>query len=317
MLILIRDLLRHLAPRRLAAVLMALLFPFVVTASAREPAPSSAPASAPAAVQAAYPALWKVSDADTTIYLFGTIHALPKGIEWFGGPVAKAFEGSQELVTEIVESDPAQMQKLVMEKAMLPQGQTLRAILPPETRVTYEGALGTLGVGAGAFDAFEPWYAAIGLATLPLVRQGYDNANGVETALDAKAKALGRPHSALETAEFQLSLFDSLPLDVQKRYLAEVVTNLPHASDDLAAMVDAWRKGDADRLASLMNADEDDPALVEALLINRNRAWAGWVRDRLAKPGTVFVAVGAGHLAGPGSVQDQLARLGIASTRVQ
>lgn len=315
MLILIRDLLRHLAPRRLAAVLMALLFPFVVSASAREPAPSSAPA--PAAVQAAYPALWKVSDADTTIYLFGTIHALPKGIEWFGGPVAKAFEGSQELVTEIVESDPAQMQKLVMEKAMLPQGQTLRAILPPETRVTYEGALGTLGVGAGAFDAFEPWYAAIGLATLPLVRQGYDNANGVETALDARAKALGRPHSALETAEFQLSLFDSLPLDVQKRYLAEVVTNLPHASDDLAAMVDAWRKGDADRLASLMNADEDDPALVEALLINRNRAWAGWVRDRLAKPGTVFVAVGAGHLAGPGSVQDQLARLGIASTRVQ
>ena len=315
MLILIRDLLRHLAPRRLAAVLMALLFPFVVTASAREPAPASAPA--PAAVQAAYPALWKVSDADTTIYLFGTIHALPKGIEWFGGPVAKAFEGSQELVTEIVESDPAQMQKLVMEKAMLPQGQTLRAILPPETRVTYEGALGTLGVGAGAFDAFEPWYAAIGLATLPLVRQGYDNANGVETALDAKAKALGRPHSALETAEFQLSLFDSLPLDVQKRYLAEVVTNLPHASDDLAAMVDAWRKGDADRLASLMNADEDDPALVDALLINRNRAWADWVRDRLAKPGTVFVAVGAGHLAGPGSVQDQLARLGIASTRVQ
>ena len=82
-------------------------------------------------------------------------------------------------------------------------------------------------------------------------------------------------------------------------------------------MVDAWKRGDADSLARLMNEEEDEPELMERLLTNRNKAWADWVKARLDKPGTVFVAVGAGHLAGNGSVQEQLATRGIATTRVQ
>ena len=31
------------------------------------------------------PALWKVADKDTTIYLFGTVHALPKDVPWMRG----------------------------------------------------------------------------------------------------------------------------------------------------------------------------------------------------------------------------------------
>ena len=302
--------------RRIACLLLALLFPFTATASnvGLVPVPSTRAQPAP---DAAYPALWKVSDEDTTIYLFGTIHALPDGVEWFGGPVEKAFDGSQELVTEIVEGDPAAIQKLVLEKALLPGGQSLRAMLTPEQRASYEAALGRIGLPAAAFDRFDPWFPAINLVVLALKQQGYSSLNGVETALDTKAKALGRPHTALETMEYQLGVFDSLPVETQKAYLAEVVKQLPDAASDVGKMVDAWRKGDAERLATLMNADEDDPAIVEALLTNRNRAWSRWIRDRLAKPGTVFVAVGAGHLGGPGSVQEQLAGLGIATTRVQ
>ena len=70
----------------------------------------AAPAPAPAPAR---PSLWKVSDSDTTIYLFGTIHVLPKGIDWFGGKIEQAFDSSQELVTEIVESEPGQMQAAV------------------------------------------------------------------------------------------------------------------------------------------------------------------------------------------------------------
>ena len=302
--------------RRIACLLVALLFPFAVTASDVGLVPVPSTRAQPAA-DAAFPALWKVSDEDTTIYLFGTIHALPEGIEWFGGPVEKAFDGSQELVTEIVEGEPAAVQKLVLEKAMLPGGQTLRAMLTPAQRASYEGALGKIGMPPAAFDRFEPWFPAINLVVLSLKQEGYSSLNGVEATLDSKARALGRPHAALETIEYQLSVFDSLPVETQKRYLAAVVDQLPNAASDVGKMVDAWRKGDAERLAMLMNADEDDPEIIEALLTNRNRAWSRWIRDRLAKPGTVFVAVGAGHLGGPGSVQDQLAALGIASTRVQ
>jgi len=261
--------------------------------------------------------MWLVRDADTTIYLFGTVHALPPGVDWLNGPVATAFDNSQELVTEIVETDPAGMQAAVLAKAMLPAGQSLRAMLTPPQRTAFEATLAANGLPAAAFDRMKPWYAAMVLSTLPVMRQGYASENGVEELLDSRAKAARRPHSALETPEFQLGLFDSLPEKVQLRYLNEVVSDLPSALDELRDIVDAWKKGDAENLAKLMNEEEDAPELMELLLHNRNRTWANWIKARMDRPGTVFLAVGAGHLAGAGSVQQELATKGIASTRIQ
>lgn len=263
------------------------------------------------------PALWKVSDADTTIYLFGTIHALPANVPWYRGQVATAFEGSKELVTEIVDADPAAMQQVILTKALLPQGQTLRALLSPREKLDYEAALAAQKLPVDAFDAFEPWYAAMVLATLPLLRDGFAAEMGVEKLLGTRAKALGRPQSGLETAEYQLGLFDGLGPDVQKRYLLEVIKTLPTMKGDLARIIEAWKTGDAETLARLINAEEDDPALVAALITDRNKAWADWIKARLDQPGVVFVAVGAGHLAGSGSVQDQLAARGVRATRLQ
>lgn len=274
---------------------------------------SARQASAPAA---SHPALWKVADEDTTIYLFGTVHALPDGIYWYIGKVSDSFEQSQELVTEILESGD-DGQSAILATAMLPQDKSLRGLMSEPDRAAYEQALARLKLQPAALDRFKPWYAAIFLATKPILEQGYNPGNSVETTLAAQAKALSRPHTALETAEFQLGLFDSLPQDVQLRYLTEVVRTMPEAKNELEGMVEAWKKGDAEELARIMNKDEDEPALMEKLLYARNRTWAQWIRARLEKPGTVFVAVGAGHLAGAGSVQDDLGKMGIASSRVQ
>jgi uncharacterized protein YbaP (TraB family) len=92
---------------------------------------------------------------------------------------------------------------------------------------------------------------------------------------------------------------------------------LPSALDELRDIVEAWKKGDAETLAKLMNEEDDAPELMELLLHNRNRTWANWIKARMDRPGTVFLAVGAGHLAGKGSVQQELATKGIASTRIQ
>ena len=265
----------------------------------------------------ARPALWKIADEDTTIYLFGTVHALPAGTEWYGGKVADSFEHSQELVTEILESSGEEARSAVMAKALLPANQSLRSLMSPAERTAYEQALAREGLQPAALDRFKPWWGAVFLATVPILKQGYDPKNGVEALLDAKAKSLSHPHSALETAEYQLGLFDSLPQEVQLRYLAEVVRTMPDARNELEGMIAAWKKGDADELAKLMNEDEDEPALMEKLLYARNKNWAQWIRTRLDRPGTVFIAVGAGHLAGAGSVQDDLRAMGIASTRIQ
>src|SRR5690606_23102730 len=106
-----------------------------------------------------------------------------------------------------------------------------------EDRAGYEAALTKMGVPVDTFDSFEPWYAAVGLSTLPLMRDGFASENGVEELLDARAKAAGRPHQGLETAEYQLSLFDSLPEPVQRRYLSEVIEQLPTMKTQLLTMI--------------------------------------------------------------------------------
>jgi hypothetical protein len=263
----------------------------------------------------ARPALWKVSDKDTTIWLFGTIHILPAGITWYAGPIAKALEGSDTLVTEIVEPNDPAVHARVAQIALADPPTNLRDKLPAAERARYEAALASLQLPVSVFDANDPWYAAVALSTLPLMKDGFGTVNGAEALLIAKAK--GKPHLGLETAESQLSLFDSLPQDTQIKYLDDVLDSFPKVREEVLAMVEAWKAGKADDLARLMNEDESDPALMKILLVDRNKAWAKWIEDRLKQPGTVFVAVGAGHLAGSDSVQAQLARDEVKAMRVR
>jgi uncharacterized protein len=314
----IRAQFRRYIGRMIARTLCALTLFFVaVAAPAQQRLPTAQPIVAEPVATEVHPALWKVTDADTTVYLFGSIHLLPAGLNWFTGPLAQAFDASDELVTEIPEIDEATSQAVLIRRGILPAGQSLRTQMTPKQRAKYEATLAEFNLQPVAFDRFKPWYAAVVLATLPLQRNGYSLASGVETDLAARAKATGKPRVGLETLDYQLSLFDGFSPKIQRRYLFEVIAALPEIEKDVEAMVTAWRAGDAAKLASLMNAEQDDPAMVAALLTNRNKAWARWIKARLAKPGTVFLAVGAGHLGGKGSVQEQLTALGISSDRVQ
>lgn len=297
-------------PRRLSALLApALLLVAPACGVTRE-----ADAPAPVATQV-QPALWKVADEDTTIWLFGTIHILPAGIDWFKGPIAQAFEGSDTLVTEVVGADDPATAAKIAQIALSDPPRNLREQLTPALRARYEAALASQQLPPTAFDANDPWYAAVALSTLPLIKQGYGTMNGAETLL--VAKAAGKRQIGLETAEMQLGLFDSLTLKTQHKYLGEVLDGLPKIHDDVLAMVEAWKTGQADKLAKLMNEEESDPALMKVLLVDRNKAWAKWIAERLKQPGAVFVAVGAGHLAGKDSVQAQLAADRIAAKRVR
>ncbi len=303
--------------RTIAAPLALALTLLAGPGAAQQALPTPQPVETAAEAGPARPALWKVADEDTTIYLFGTIHLLPRGIDWFDGTIASAFGQSRELVTEIPEVSPDVQQAVVLRRAMLPKGQNLRAMLSAAERGRFDATMRQFGLPITAFDKFKPWYAAVVLATLPLQHQGFDLDSGVEAQLAARAKQQGAPRSGLETLDYQLSLFDGFPRKVQKAYLMEVIAALPQLDKDVGDMVAAWQRGDAARLAELMNAEEDDPAMIQALLTDRNQAWARWIKARLTRPGTVFVAVGAGHLGGKGSVQDQLALAGVSTARVQ
>ena len=264
------------------------------------------------------PAMWKVSDDDTTIYLFGTVHALPPEVEWMSPAIESALDSSDTLVTEI---DAASMsapetQQIVGAKALDTTGVTLRSQLSAEQVTTYEAAMTSVGVPVNAFDGFKPWFAGMTLSVLPLMKAGYSPESGVEMVIESRAGE-EMTREALETVEFQIGVFDGLPRDSQVEFLmatAEAVDEIPTMVD---AMVTEWVEGDADGLAAIMNEGLTDPQLAEALLYSRNRNWADWVETRMDTPGTVFIAVGAGHLAGENSLQDYLAERGIVSDRIQ
>lgn len=273
--------------------------------------------AAPLHAEDADPALWVVKDKDTTIYLFGTVHVLKPGFDWFDEGVKKAFDASDELVTEMIEPEPAAMQQLVMSKALDQSGKTLSAKLDEGLRARYHKAMTDQGLPGAAFDPFEPWFASVTLSILPLRKFGYDADNGAEKLLAAAARQAGKPQIGLETPDQQLGYFDGLPEAVQLRYLDAVIDELPQYETKLETMITSWASGNPDALAEQMNEGmEKTPELASVLLKERNARWAQWIRMRLDTPGTAFVAVGAGHLAGKGSVQDHLKALDIESARV-
>lgn len=282
-------------------------------------AQTAAPApAAPVATVDADPALWVVKDDDTTIYLFGTVHVLKPGLSWFDEAVKTAFDKSDELVLEMIEPDAAKMQQIVISKAMDPAGKPLSLKLAEADRADYIKAMTDLGVPYQGFEPFKPWMAAITLGVLPLGKLGYDPNSGAEKVLSAAAKSAGKKLGELESAEMQIGFFDGLTEAQQIAYLNATVDELPKFGATMDTMVGMWAKGDPEALGGLMNESlKESPEVGKILLDDRNARWADWIKTRLDTPGTVFVAVGAGHLAGNNSVQDMLKSRKVKVTRVK
>jgi len=282
---------------------------------------STACASAPAAdAKPASPAMWKVADADTTIYLFGTIHLLPKDTKWRSPAFDKAAARSDTLVVETVidESNPAsfigELRKLAMSDGLPP----LADRVSPDKRAALEAAVAKLGARMEDYDKVETWAVAFELLGLQFRAIGLDPGSGVETSLKQQFASGGKPIDQLETNAEQLSYFDGLSEEAQRQFLADVLEDPAAMKVQFGGMLEAWSKGDVPAIARTFNSDlGDSPELKGALLDRRNANWARWVKTRLDRPGTVLVAVGAGHLAGDESVLTLLKNQGLKVTRVQ
>jgi uncharacterized protein YbaP (TraB family) len=306
----------------LAAAALALAgTPALAFQAAPAPAAQSAPpAPASAPLPDANPALWVVRDADTTIYLFGTFHLLD-GRPWFNDEVRTAFDASDELVMEaILPEDPTSVAPMIMRYAVDPGHRRLSDRLTRAQNAALARALTAAGVPPTAFDRFEPWFVSMTLAVVGAQRLGIGSGSGPETVLTTAAHARHIPIRELEGIEWQIRMLDGMPEAQQLAQLRETLAQNDELPGRLAPMLAAWSRGDVARLARLMDADEHDSpidrALHNMLFTNRNAVWAAWIRNRLARPGTVFLAVGAGHLAGRDSVIADLRAQGIQVTRV-
>ena len=267
----------------------------------------------------AQPALWMVKDADTTIYLFGTVHLLPNDTDWRYPALDKALAASDSLTIELTDDDPARMQALVLQYGLDP-GHPLSDKLSAAENATLAKAAQTVGVpgGVNTLQMMRPWLAGLTLAVAPLLKAGLDPAHGVDKLLKAQMLAAGKPVDGLETAEQQIRFLADLPADVELDFLRSTLRDVDKGSTELATLIDAWKNGDVAAIARIEDEDlaRHAPALYQRLLVQRNQAWATKITAMLRKPGTVFIAVGAAHLAGPDSVQEQLETRGTSVERL-
>lgn len=268
----------------------------------------------------AQPGLWVARNGHATVYLFGTVHLLPSDADWMFPALDKALSDSQRLSIEIVDDDAASMQTLVMHHG-LDLGQTLSSKLDANDQRALQQAAeaAKLPGGAAALQPMRPWLAALTLTMAPLMQAGMDPSQGVDKRLKARMQQAGKPVDGLETAEQQILMLADLPESMQLDFLRQSFKEVSDGPARLRELVDAWRDGDTGAIARIEDEDlrQESPMLYQRLIVTRNQAWARVIAERLRQPGISFVAVGAGHLAGPDSLQEQLRKLGIECTRIK
>lgn len=266
----------------------------------------------------ANPALWVVRNAHTTVYLFGTVHLLSDDTHWHYPALNKALADSDSLTIELTDDDSATMQSLVLQYGLDPTHPLSDQLSASENAALLQAAQ-TAGIPGGmqTLQIMRPWLAGLTLAVEPLIKAGLDPAHGVDKLLKAQMLQAGKPVNGMETSEQQIRMLADLPTDVQLDFLRSTLRDIDKGPAELTRLISAWKDGDTDSIARIENDEvrQQAPALYQRLLVQRNQAWAGKIAAMLQQPGTVFIAVGAAHLAGPDSVQVQLHKLGVEAAR--
>jgi uncharacterized protein len=276
--------------------------------------------AAPADAKAAKPAMWQVYDRDTNIYLFGTVHLLPPGTQWRTAKLDQAAREAGTLVVETIidEKNPrafaAELHRLSVRPGLPP----IASRVPPEKQAALRAVIAKSGIPEAALNNMETWAAAFALLQLQFKELGVSGNDGVEIALRKAFADAGKRVEQLESNSQQLGFFDTLPEAAQRKLLEGAIESPAAAKQQFDSMLAAWMSGDVKEIGRTFNAEfQDSPELKDALISRRNANWTYWLHSKLAQPGTIFVAVGAGHLAGDDSVIEMLKKRGLRVRRVQ
>lgn len=280
------------------------------------------PAEAPPAAAEKGPAMWAVSDADSTIYLFGTFHILPPDLKWKTKAFDAAMTATPATFVEVDTKDPAaqaRMAALVEELGLNPPGVTLTALLGPVRAVRFSAVAEHYGLSMAMFDRMKPWLAMITLSVSIMQKEGFSAENGVEEAVLSRAAGEGDELGYLESAEYQIRALASLD---ENEILADFDASLEDYEDFdgyAKRVINAWFTGDIKALEdeTLAEMRKKAPESFRILIKDRNANWVKEIKTMMEGEKDYFIAVGAGHLVGEGSVVDMLEKDGVTVKRIQ
>ena len=273
-------------------------------------------AAAPTLAQAA-PALWEVSDADSKVWLFGSIHVLPKDIVWR----TPAFDAVLKQADQVYfEADIGPLGQLGVILAGIRMGftqhQNWMGKLTPEQSAQLTAAVGPLGLTDQQLGSYAPWLAEAMIENAVLQKLGSQATLGVDETLQTELPKEKKGY--FETAAGQMQMLASAPEDQQITRLMTTVGEVPNMPKEIGDMAAAWSSGSADALAKSVSDDPTmDKGFTQTMVLDRNARWVPVIEQMLAQNHQDLIVVGAGHLVGDGSVIDLLTKAGFTVQRIQ
>ena len=298
--------------RAVGALVASLVAVAAVSAQARQ---ATLPVAADA--QAGKGFIWKIERDGRTGWLVGSIHILTPDHYPLPDAMERAFMRSATLMQEIDQRELAspEIVALVQQKGFYQDNRSLDTDVSKETFAAIRRRVEQLGLDIERFKRMKPWMASLTLMAIEVRKGGFDSAHGVDRYFFEKAPRMGKNFRALETAAEQIGFMADLDTPTQEAMFLEAAEGRDSELTQVAAMAEAWRKGDVATLERIiLETMKDAPKVYDLIFVQRNRAWIPKIEECLAE-GYCFVVIGAGHLVGPDSVLVELAKRGYKVTQ--
>ena len=256
--------------------------------------------------------VWKVQRGKAVVWLCGSFHTMLESDYPLPTPYEQAFAESKIIVTEVPQGEANErlMREQVQKSGQLSDGMRLSGLLSEKTRTALQAWSQSSDLSMEKLQAMKPWMAALAITSAADGRCGYRSAIGIERHFMDKAG--DRRNVGLASPQHQLSFFDKVEPGIQEQMILDAIEEDADYDSRRALRTIAWREGDVARLAAL----RDDSMrrigpLGKLMFTDRNAEWLPVIEQYLDGTQTVMVLVGAGHLAGPGSLIDLLAGKGV------
>lgn len=268
------------------------------------------------------PLLWKVSDANNSIYLLGSFHLLKQSDYPLAASTHAAFEDAERLVFELspAEMNDPQLGRKMGAAATRTDGRTLQQSLPEPTWKALSAYTAKRGIPVANFQPYEAWFISLLVSITEMQALGLDPELGLDKHFAERAVDAGKPVMGLETGDQQIAMFDGMDEQEQLQALQDTLEEVADIESEIAKMHALWRAGDGEALFAASGAEmkAEYPALYQRINVGRNQAWlprlAGMLDD--SKSDDTLVVVGAMHLLGEDGVVAMLKAKGYVVERL-
>jgi uncharacterized protein YbaP (TraB family) len=314
--------------RRIAALFFTAVFclhaAFVHADTAVKPAAGkSATAKKSAASIPLRGTLYRIDYRGHTCYLFGTVHVGQAAFYPLEPQVTRALHQADQLVIEVDIRNVDAFKQAIARQGLYPNGETIGQHLSVDGLTQLKDVLQRNGIAYDNVARMKPWMLANLLIVQEMARSGFPTEQGIETYFLSVADKEKKKIGELETADYQLSLFNTLSDTQQQDYLRETLEDLNDGTgiQKSIALIDAWQRADSAKMEALkqemLTDDSASSRFIEDILLNqRNPGMADKIETLFKTEKATFVAIGALHLIGDKSVPALLKQRGYQVTKL-